>query len=104
MDPASQVYTSALVLFGALGVLLWGWLVRRLGHNWVDLVMDPRGFLSMLLVICVATGLLGMMVVEGLRQLAVYLARRPLLLGALGLTAIGVICVVSRRRRTGWDA
>ncbi len=45
MDPASQVYMSALVLFGAIGVLLWGWLMRRLGHSWVDLVMDLRGSL-----------------------------------------------------------
>lgn len=104
MDPSSQAGLSAAALFGALGIVFWGWLIRRFGYNRVDLAMDPKGFGAMLLVMAVATAVFGMMLLDGLGQAFVYLTSRPLLLVVLAAAVAGGLYALWRRRQyRGWN-
>ena len=95
-----------LAVFIGIGLLLSFWVLSRSGSGWwIDMLLDPKGSLSLILVMCVATMVLGLSMLNGIKAAASFLAANPIVLAICVLlpVAAGVILLRRSRRGSGID-
>ena len=95
-----------LAVFIGIGLLLSLWVLSRSGSGWwIDMLLDPKGSLSLVLVICVATMVLGLSMLEGIKATTSFLATNAAVLALVVLVpvAAGVMLLRRSRRGSGFD-
>lgn len=95
-----------LAVFIGIGLVFSLWVLSRSGSGWwIDMLLDPKGSLSLILVICVATMVLGLVILDGIKAAASFLAANAAVLALVVLVpvAAGVMLLRRSRRGSGFD-
>lgn len=86
-----------IVLFIGLGLLASIWLLSRLR---ICILLDPRGLLVLILVICVVTVIVGVTILEGIRAALGFLVGNPAVPALIVIVPLAG-AVLLRRSRDG---
>ena len=95
-----------IAVFIGIGLVLSLWILSRSGSGWwIDMLLDPKGSLSLMLVMCVAIMVLGLAMMDGLKAAASFVAANPIVLALFVLVPLvmGVLLLRRSRRGSGID-
>ena len=88
---------APIVLFIGLGLLAWIWLLSRLR---ICILLDPRGLLTLILVICALTIMVGVLILEGIRAALGFMAGNPAVPALIVIVPLAGAMLL-RRSRSG---